>query len=51
MYLVYHMTSHDHLIRGYANLWVEAPYSMSHPDKSCDHKHFESGDVFNFSLD
>ena len=31
-------------LRSQGNLWVDAVYY--HPDKSCDHKHCGTGDIF-----
>ena len=28
-----------------ANIWVELPALCHHPDKSCDHGHYDSGDI------
>ena len=43
MYLISHMTTSS---RGCTNLWVVAPCYMSPSDKSCDHKHSNSGYMF-----
>ena len=33
------------LLRDYVNLWVEAPAACHPRDRSCDHKHCDSGDI------
>ena len=50
MYLVCHVTSHD-LIEGSCKflckfLWRELLAVCYHPDKPCDHRYCESGDMF-----
>ena len=45
MYLIYHMTSYDPLIGGHLNLSLEVLAVRHHPDKSCDHKHYDSGNI------
>ena len=46
MYLICHVTSHDHVIEG-SYKFIDG-VSL---DKSCDQKHCDSGYDFNFSRD
>ena len=46
MYLICHATSQDHPIEGSCEFMVSSSYRCVYPDKFCEHRHSDSGDMF-----
>ena len=45
MYLICHVTLHDHLIERPCEFMGRSSVQDHHPDKPCDHKPCDSGDM------